>query len=191
MVIVVPLLLLAALVAAFALAPSVTPPPRRPTTEPVLPPAGSSGPAPTPNVSSRQRASPTFPVKRRTLAVDPDDLPPRGSPLRGMLAGARRFADAYLRYEIGRLSRRVRRAIAATCTPAFARYLLARPAHLAGPSSAHPRDVEVDRVVSVGFAGGQRIEVSFVAEHDSADTGAFLVTLTRNVRRWLVASMEL
>jgi hypothetical protein len=56
-----------------------------------------------------------------------------------MLAAARRFANAYVLYEIGRLPDWVSRTIVQTCTPAFARYLLARPAHLAAQYAALPR----------------------------------------------------
>lgn len=108
-----------------------------------------------------------------------------------MLVSARSFADAYVLYEIGRLPRPVRRTIVETCTPTFARYLLAQPAYLPGPYAAHPRDVEVDRVVSVSFVGGVSVEVSYVAEQNRADTGAFLVKLARAGGRWLVASVGL
>jgi hypothetical protein len=49
----------------------------------------------------------------------------------------------------------------------------------------------VDRVVSASFAGGRTVEVSYVAEQNSADSGAFLVKLTRAGGRWLVASVGL
>ena len=106
-----------------------------------------------------------------------------------MLATAESFARADLVYEIGRLPRWVRRTIVDTRTPAFARYLLAQPAELAGPYAAHPRDVEVDRVVSASFAGGVSVEVSYVA--NSLDTGAFLVKLSPRGGRWLVSSVGL
>jgi hypothetical protein len=184
-VIVFPLLLFGVLVAVFALAPLGT---RRPrgrsaTTDRLLPPAATSVPAHTATVPPSARSS----SPQRTtsgLDVDPDEPLPRASPLLGMLAAARSFASAYLLYEIGRLPRWVRRTIVASCTPAFARYLLARPAELAGLYAAHPRDVEVDRVVSASFAGGVGIEVSYVAVKDSADNGAFLVKLARAGGRW-------
>lgn len=190
MVIGLPLLLSGALVAAFALAPSGggVSAGRSTAADRFLPPAATRAPAAASPVtpSSPSYAMPS--ARTSGLVVDPDRPLRRASPLLGMLAAARSFADAYALYEIGRLPSSVRRTIAETCTPAFARYLLAQPAHLAGP---HPRDVEVDRVVSVSFAGGASVEVSYVAEQNRADTGAFLVKLARSGGRWLVASVGL
>lgn len=193
MVIVFPLLLFGVLVAAFALAPSGggLPAGRSTAADHLLPATATSAPAPTAPVPPSSPAYPTPTARTSGLIVDPDRPLRRASPVRRMLATARSFADAYVLYEIGRLPRPVRRTIAETCTAAFARYLLAQPAHLAGPYAAHPRDVEVDRVVSVSFVGGVSVEVSYVAEQNSADTGAFLVKLARVGGRWLVASVGL
>jgi hypothetical protein len=192
-VIVFPLLLFGVLVAAFALAPSSGGGPRGRSTaaDRLLPPAATSVPAHTAPIPPSTRRTSLLSGTTSGLDVDPDEPLPRASPLLGMLAAARSFASAYLLYEIGRLPRWVRRRIVATCTPAFARYLLAQPAELAGLYAAHPRDVEVDRVVSASFAGGVSVEVSYIAEHDSADTGAFLVKLARRGGRWLVSSVGL
>jgi len=193
MVIGLPLLLSGALVAAFALAPSGGGLPAVRSTAPahLLPPAATNAPTPATPVPPSSATYATPPSRNSGLVVEPDRPLPVISPLRGMLAAARSFADAYVLYEIGRLPRLVRRAIVETCTPAFARYLLAQPAHLPGVYAAHPRDVEIDRVVSVSFVGGVSVEVSYVAEQNRADTGAFLVKLTRAGGRWLVASVGL
>jgi len=193
MVIVFPLLLFGVLVAAFALAPSGGRLPARRSTaaDHFLPPAATRAPAPPVPVTASSPSYTTPPARTSGLDVDPDRPLPTTSPLRGMLASARSFADAYVLYEIGRLPPRVRRAIIETCTPGFARYLLAQPAHLAGVYAAHPRDAEVDRVVSVSFVGGVSVEVSFVAEQNSADTGAYLVKLARVRGRWLVTGVGL
>lgn len=193
MVIVFPLVLFGVLVAAFALAPSGGGPPARRSTAAnrLLPPAATSVPARTAPVTASLRSSAPTRAMKPGLIIDPDEPLPRASPLLGMLATARSFASAYLLYEIGQLPRWVRRTIVATCTPAFARYLLAQPAELAGPYAAHPGDVDVARVVSASFAGGVSVEVSYLAEQDSADTGAFLVKLARRGGRWLVASVGL
>jgi hypothetical protein len=193
LIIVLPLLLFGVLVAAFALAPANGGlPGRRSTTgDHLLPPVPTNPPARTAlGQPSSLSAAPT-PATTQGLVVDPDRPLARASPRRGMLATARSFANGYVLYEIGRLPRWVRRTIVQTCTPTFARYLLARPALLAGLYAAHPRDVEVDRVVSASFAGGRTVEVSYVAEQNSADSGAFLVKLTRAGGRWLVASVGL
>ena len=108
-----------------------------------------------------------------------------------MLAVARRFAVAYMPYQVGRLPRWARTAIEATCTPAFARYLLAHPAQLPPPLASHPKYVESYRVASVEPAGAPRtVAVSYVSEQDSADTGEFLLTLVSEHGRWLVARLE-
>jgi hypothetical protein len=192
-VIVFPLLLFGVLVAAFALAPSSggSPKGRSTTADRLLPPAATSVPAHTAPVAPSTRRTSLLSGTTSELDVDPDEPLPRASPVLGMLATAESFARAYLVYEIGRLPRWVRRTIVDTCTPAFARYLLAQPAELAGPYAAHPRDVEVDRVVSASFAGGVSVEVSYVAEQNSLDTGAFLVKLSRRGGRWLVSSVGL
>ena len=108
-----------------------------------------------------------------------------------MLAVARRFAVAYMPYQIGRLSPWVRVAIEQTCTGAFARYLLAHPAQLAPSLAAHPQDIETYRVASVSLVPGvNTVGVSYVSEQDSADTGAFVVTLASQHGRWRVAGLE-
>jgi hypothetical protein len=108
-----------------------------------------------------------------------------------MLAVARRFAAAYMPYQVGRLPGWARAAIHRMCTPAFARHLLARPAEPSPLLSAHPSDAETYRVASVNPApGAHRVSVSYVSEQDRADTGAFLLTLALGQERWLVAGLE-
>jgi hypothetical protein len=108
-----------------------------------------------------------------------------------MLAVARRFAVAYMPYQIGRLPRWARATIARTCMPAFARYLLAHPARQTPLLAVHPNDVETYRVASVNLAAGtNRVSVSFVSAQDPADTGAFLLTLTKRDGPWLVAGLD-
>jgi hypothetical protein len=108
-----------------------------------------------------------------------------------MLAIARRFAIAYMPYQIGRLPRWARAAITRTCTPAFARYLLAHPPRQIPLLTAHPNDVETYRVASVNLAASaDRTAVSYVSAQDPADTGAFLVTLAERHGRWLVAGLD-
>ena len=79
-----------------------------------------------------------------------------------MLAVARRFAAAYMPYQVGRLPGWARVAIRRTCTPAFARYLLSRPAEPSPLLSAHPTDAETYQVASVNLAAGSnRVSVSY------------------------------
>ena len=108
-----------------------------------------------------------------------------------MLAVARRFAIAYMPYQVGRLPRWARTAIERTCTPAFARYLLAQPAESPPLQAAHPKAIETYRVASVEPAGApDTVAVSYVSEQDSADTGEFLLSLVEEHGRWLVAALE-
>ena len=108
-----------------------------------------------------------------------------------MLAAARRFALAYMPYQIGRLPGWARAAIRRTCTLGFARYLLAHPARQTPPLAAHPNDVETYRVASVNLAAGaNRAAVSYVSAQDPADTGAFLLILARRHGRWVIAGLD-
>ena len=108
-----------------------------------------------------------------------------------MLAVARRFAAAYMPYQIGRLPDWARAAIEHTCTPAFAHYLLSQPTEQSPLLSAHPTAAETYRVASVNLAAGSnRVSVSYVSQQDRADTGAFLLTLAQRHGRWLVAGLE-
>jgi hypothetical protein len=108
-----------------------------------------------------------------------------------MLAVARRFALAYMPYQIGRLPHWARAAIARTCTPGFARYLLAHPARRTPLLTAHPNVVETYRVASVNLAAGtNRVSVSYVSAHDPADTGAFLLTLAKRQGGWVIAGLD-
>ena len=43
---------------------------------------------------------------------------------------------------------------------------------------------------AIPAAGADGVEVSYVAEQDSADTGAFLLTLREPRGRWLVGDLE-
>ena len=108
-----------------------------------------------------------------------------------MLAVARSFAVAYMPYQVGRLPGWTRTAIRATCTPAFARYLLGQPAQLTPLQAAHPKTIETYRVATVEPAGApDTVVVSYVSEQDSADTGQFLLRLVSEHGRWLVARLE-
>ena len=108
-----------------------------------------------------------------------------------MLAVAGQFAVAYMPYQVGRLPGWARTAFARTCTPAFARYLLAQPARPTALQAAHPKAIETYRVADVQPAGTpDTVTVSYVSEQDSADRGELLLRLVREHGRWLVASLE-
>ncbi len=108
-----------------------------------------------------------------------------------MLAVARRFAVAYMPYQVGRLPRWARTAFAQTCTPGFARYLLAQPARPTALQAAHAKAIETYRVAGVQPAGTpDTVTVSYVSEQDSADTGEFLLRLVKENGSWLVDTLE-
>jgi hypothetical protein len=193
-----PLVLFGVLVAGFALAP--TPRARHASRIGLLPPSRarlSPPPAPTPasteaTTSPRTRRIPRFMgLGARGGVGDPERPPSPRSPVGAMLAVAARFAAAYMPYQVGRLPGWARSAIKRTCTPAFAHYLLSRPAEQSPLLRAHPTDAETYRVASVNLAAGpNRVSVSYFSAQDRADTGAFLVTLARRHGRWLVGALE-
>ena len=188
-----PLLLLAAVVAAFALAPNGpgVSSPRAASSVQLLPPSSTT--ATKTGGSPRARTRPGA-VHRRPARGPVSEQPPSpspGSPEGTMLAVARKFAVAYMPYQVGRLPGWARTAIKATCTPAFARYLLDQPAQLTPLQAAHPKTIETYRVASVEPAGARdTVVVSYVSEQDSADTGEFVLRLVSEHGRWLVARLE-
>ena len=208
---VLPLALLGALVAGFALAPlPAGTNPRRASSDGLLPPSPPTAtdaptrPAPplqtgrshlSARASGAQRErEPSRPAHRPPVRGPVSERPPAPAPGSAegmMLAVARRFAVAYMPYQVGRLPGWARTAFAATCTPAFARYLLAQPARPTPLQAAHPKAVETYRVAGVEPAGApDTVVVSYVSEQDSADSGEFLLRLVREHGRWLVASLE-
>jgi len=198
LMIALPLVLFGVLVAGFALAPS--PAIRHASGIGLLPPSRGrrSGPPAATTVSTEATASPGMSRIPRFLAPgapggvgDPERPPSPGSPAGAMLAVAAQFATAYMPYQAGRLPGWARAAIKRTCTPAFAHYLLSRPAEQSPLLRAHPTDAETYRVASVNLAAGSnRVSVSYVSQQDRADTGALLLTLARHRGDWLVAALE-
>ena len=201
----VPLLLAGVLVAGFAVAPTPAgrPPGRRTVSDGILPPARAPGPrSPLPAAQTTRTtahsmtARPERPISARSghddeRVGDPEQPPSPSSSSGEMLAVARAFAVAYMPYQAGRLPGWVGAAITRTCSREFANYLLSRPAEPSPLLSAHPRDAETYRVASVNLAAGtDRVSVSYVSEQDRADTGAFLLTLTRRYDRWFVDGLE-
>jgi hypothetical protein len=152
LMIALPLVLLGVLVAGFALAP--TPSTRHTSAIRLLPPSRARLSRPT--AASTEATASTLPSRTprflgpgaRGGVGNPDRPPSPRSPAGAMLAVAARFAAAYMPYQIGRLPTWARAAIKRTCTPAFARYLLARPAEQSAMLSAHPKAAETSRVAT-------------------------------------------
>ena len=93
-------------------------------------------------------------------------------------------------YQVARLTPRVRATIAQTCTPAFARFLLAHPVVLPPALVSHPSDLEVFRVTSVNPAADGWVSVSYVSEQLRSDTGSFLLTFAWRAGRWLISRLD-
>ena len=195
LMIAMPLLLVGVLVAGFALAP--TPASRHVSSIHLLPPSRLRLSRPrAPTTEGTEAMASTLPNRTpralgRGGVGNPERPPSPRSPAGAMLAVAKRFATAYMPYQVGPLTGWARTAIKRTCTPAFAHYLLSRPAEQSPRVSAHPTDAETYRVASVNLAAGSnRVSVSYVSDQDRADTGAFLLTLAHRHGRWLVAALE-
>jgi hypothetical protein len=79
---------------------------------------------------------------------------PRRPRARTILRVARRFADAYLRYQIGEHPPAVKRTFVATCTPSFAHLLTAQPARIPDGQRRNPayQPGELTRVAYTGQA---------------------------------------
>jgi hypothetical protein len=210
LVAVLPLALLGALVAGFALAPRPAGTHSRgPRSIGLLPPSPTTAtrsparPAPSAE-SGRSHASARVSGQRERERSGTAHRPPVSGPVRErppapapgsaegmMLAVARRFAVAYMPYQVGRLPGWAHTAFARTCTLWFARYLLAQPARATALDAAHPKAIETYRVAGVEPAGApDTVAVSYVSEQDSADSGELLLRLVREHGRWLVASLE-
>jgi hypothetical protein len=207
---VMPVMLLGALVAGFVLAPlpaethggraagtGLLPPSSTAATHISAPPAplAESGRTHAPTRASHpqrhpERRQPARPPVRGPVSEHPHAPAPRSA--EGMmLAVARRFAVAYMPYQVGRLPRWAQTAFVRTCTPGFARYLLAQPARPTALHVAHPKAVETYRVAGVEPAGAPgTVAVSYVSEQDSADSGELVLRLVRAHGLWLVASLE-
>jgi hypothetical protein len=205
---VLPLALLGALVAGFALAPraggvhsdrprslGLVPPSRTTATRsPARPPpplqTGRSHVSARASGAQREPSRPAHPRPVRGPVSERPTAPASDGAEGMMLAVGRRFAVAYMPYQVGRLPGWARTAFARTCTPGFARYLLAQPARPTALQVAHP-NVETYRVAGVQPAGApDTVAVSYVSEQDSADTGELVLRLVREHGRWLVASLE-
>ena len=206
---VLPLALLGALVAGFALAPRpagthstrsrsiglLPPSPTTATDAPTRPaPPLQTGRSHVSARASGAQREPSRTARRPPVRGPVSERPPAPAPGSAegmMLAVARRFAIAYMPYQVGRLPGWARTAFALTCTPGFARYLLAQPARATALQAAHPKAIETYRVAGVEPAGApDTVVVSYISEQDSADTGELLLRLIREHGRWLVASLE-
>jgi hypothetical protein len=119
---------------------------------------------------------------------DPDRPLPPNSSWRPPLVAARRFGAAYERYETGRLTAPGKRAIAASCTPALARDLLARPP-LVPPALGRPALAERVRAVDPleRLPGGVLVLLAVTRTvAGNTSSGAVELRLVQTHGRWLV-----
>ncbi|HWF26317.1 MAG TPA: hypothetical protein VG275_12755 [Solirubrobacteraceae bacterium] len=125
--------------------------------------------------------------------INPDAPLPRLSPWRPLLAVARRFAAAYLSYEVGELGSAVRRAIVGTSTPAFAAQLLSDRAGLPPGVRADQVRQRLVALAPVERVLGAAVTLVTVRSSDSArNPSAFELRLVRRLSRppgWRVAAI--
>jgi hypothetical protein len=131
-------------------------------------------------------------------AIHPAPPPsPRGLRTRTILHVARRFADAYLRYQIGQHPPAVKRTLVATCTPSFAHLLIAQPARIPDGQRRNPayQPAELTRVTYTGQASlrpGPPEQIVIATYHTirhPSVRGQLTVHLTESGRGWRVADL--
>ena len=122
--------------------------------------------------------------------VDPDAPLARRSRWRAVLAVARRFVRAYLRYEEAEVGSGTALGVRATCTRSFARALLAHPATLPpGVRASSVRQV-LAGVTSLWHLGGRASVLATVrAAGRGGAAGALMLTLVPRSGGWRVAGM--
>lgn len=161
--------------------------------------------------SAATRSSATVPPSasagkrsRTATAAPPTDsvrLPPPPSPAtprsQAILRVARRFANAYVQYQIGRSSTAINQAIRQTCTPSFARVLLSQPVSIprAQQHGLSARTTAVTRVIYTGPASlgpGSPVHIvlaRYRAIGYSTITGQLTIEVTGS-RRWRVSGLR-
>ena len=138
-----------------------------------------------------------------TTASPPESIrlpapPPTATPhARAIVRVARRFAGAYLLYQSGRDPRPVERAIAETCTRAFARLLLSQPVNIpaAQRSLADPPSVlgSVTYTGPASLGPGPPVQVVIARYHAMGHAnaeGQLTIELTASGRGWRVSSLR-
>lgn len=172
---------------------------------------GSSRPETSPTVplgrpvatSASQVPSTTPPATPVGTAEPPEAIhpPPPPSPTtpraRTILRVARRFADAYLRYQIGQHPPAVKRTLSATCTPAFAHLLIAQPALIPDAQRRNPayRPAVLTRVTYTGQASlrpGPPQQIAIATYHtlrNPSVRGQLTIHLIGSGETWRVADL--
>jgi hypothetical protein len=145
-------------------------------------------------------AAPASPVRtgEPPEAIHPAPPPSPGGPrARTILRVARRFAGAYLRYQIGQHPPAVKRALITTCTPSFAHLLIAQPARIPYEQRRNPAywPAELARVTYTGPASlrpGPPEQIVIAAYHTIRHPtvrGQLTIHLIGSGASWRVASL--
>jgi len=153
--------------------------------------------------SASQAPSTAAPATPVGTAEPPETIHPAPPPspssprARMILRVARRFAVAYLRYQIGQHPPAVKRALSATCTPTFARLLIAQPARIPDGQRRNPtyQPAELTRVTYTGQASlgpGPQEQIVIATYHTirhPSVRGQLTVHLIGNSGSWRVADL--
>ena len=145
-------------------------------------------------------AAPATPVRAAEPpeAIHPPPPPSPTTPLaRTILRVARRFAGAYLRYQIGQHPLAVERTLSATCTPSFAHLLIAQPARIPDAQRRNPayRPAALTRVIYTGQASlrtGAPQQIVIATYHTLRNPrvrGQLTMHLVGSGRTWRVADL--
>lgn len=160
-------------------------------TAPATAAAGSSASATTP-ARSGTVAQPTESIR---LPPPPSAAAPRS---RAIVGVARRFASAYLLYQIGRAPRSVQQAIRETCTPSFAQLLLSQPVNIpaAQRRSAFDQPTALESVTYTGPASlgpGPPVQIVVARYRTVAHAnvgGQLTIELAASHGAWRVSSLR-
>lgn len=167
-------------------------------------PIASASSASTGGSSTERSAARGRNARRAAAAATPTDsvrLPPPPSPgtprSQAILRVARRFANAYVQYQIGRDTAAIDRAIRETCTPTFARLLLSQPVSIprAQQRSVAARPAEVTRVLYTGPASlgpGPPVQIVLARYREVAPSriGGQLTIEVTGGGRWRVSGLR-
>jgi hypothetical protein len=145
-------------------------------------------------------AAPATPVRAAEPpeAIHPAPPPSSRTPqARTILRVAGRLADAYLRYQIGQHPLAIKRTLSATCTPSFARLLIAQPARIPDGQRRNPayQPAELTRVTYTGQASlrpGPPEQIVIATYHTirhPSVRGQLTLHLIESGRSWRVADL--
>jgi hypothetical protein len=166
------------------------PPPISAATRTPAGPAELQGAAPSFKPSSAQGTSTSQSQASPTQGTNsaPSSIPPAVGGDMSALHAARDFAGAFVLYEVGKSSPKVKQTFARTATPALAKALRDRPPRL--PSSVKVPTAKVENVVlRVGSKKGNQVDASVSLIRLGA-LSELRLTLIRHRGNWLVSEVR-